>query len=617
MPPTTHEARKTLGIGAQKITRSRIAELQRQREALARRVQSTSNRKRRKHLQKELDSFDAALALVISERESARSRPNGLSTAAILFLTVWLLAIAAGAVGWMRYLDIQNKNLRRDALLRELETLGWQHIDSRRWKEADAAFSEIASLLPGSELPRIGHASAAAGRLEEETQFIAYWTGQALAELEAGRLDEAATAAQRVLDSHPSNADATSLTQRIENARLEQKILTHIAEVRALIEKRDWQSAAQRAEQLASQHPTRQDIADIAQEANSGWNRLQQDLAKAESLYRQALAQNTGEFNQQALDRLREAATLAPDRTDISNLLETMASYTRTLRVPEDHATPQEAMAHSRDNDRIVLGKGTWRGPLVVGNSIELQGAGAEETILTCSAGEGNTITIQGPNVRVSGIAFRHDTLLIEQGDRFSAATVTSGKTEFVNCRFSDSNGHGLAVLQGASATIRRCVFRENAWNGVAAIGKGSSIVMEESESSGNFHNGVETWDGAAASLKQNRITANSRNGIHADQAESPITCEDNLIAENREFGITLTSAKEGILKRNKSRNNLLGGILIRSRAASVAVADNESTSNIGPDIILESGLPADAYAQNILTRNRTDALHASAKIDP
>lgn len=617
MPTPTQEARKTLGLGAEKITRSRIAELRGKREALARRVQSTTNRKRRKNLQKDLEAFDAALALIAAEMEALHARRSGLSTAAILLLTIWLLVLAAGTMGWMLYQEIQNEELRRDAHIRELETLGWQHIDNRRWKEADSAFSEIDSLLPGNELSRIGHDSATAGRKEEETQFIAYWTGQALAELEAGRLDEAATAARRVLDSYPKNTEANSLADRIENARVEQKILTHIAGVRSLIEKRNWQPAAQRAEELVKQHPTRQDIADIAREARAGWERVQQDEAKASSLYQQALARNTGAFDQQALDWLREASTLSPGRKDIATLLETMASYTRTLRVPEDHATPGEALANARDNDRIVLGKGTWRGPLIVKHSIELQGAGPEETILTSSAEEGNAITIHAANVRISGIAFRHDSLLIEHGDRFSAATVTSGKSEFVNCRFTDSNGHGLAVIQGASTTIRRCVFRENAWNGVAAIGKGSTIVMEESESSGNFHNGVETWDGASATLKQNRITSNSRNGIHADQAEASITCEDNTIADNREFGITLTSAKNGHITRNKSRNNLLGGILIRTRAASVAVAENESTGNIGPDIVLESGLPTDAYAQNFLTRNRADALHASAKIDP
>lgn len=537
--------------------------------------------------------------------------------AVLVYLSLLLLTMAAGTLGWIHYQEIQDRELQRDARIRELETLGWLHIDSRRWKEADAVFSEINHLLPGSELPRIGHASAAAGRKEEETQFIAYWTGQALAELEAGRLDESTNAARRVLDAHPTNREAAALIQRIEHARVEQKILSLITEVRSLIEQRQWQAAARRADELNSQYPNRRDIADITHEAHAGWAQFQNDLAKASTLYQQALARNTGEFDQQALDWLREASTLAPDRKDIAKLLEKMSSYTRTLRVPEDHPTPAAALASARENDRIVLGKGTWRGPLVVRISIELQGAGPADTILTNAPAEGNAILVRAAKVRISGITFRHDSLHIEHGDRFSAATVTSGSTEFINCHFTDSNGHGLAVIQGASATIRRCVFRENAWNGVAAIGKGSSLLMEESESTGNYHNGVETWDGASASLKQNRITSNSRNGIHADQANAPITCVGNRITDNREFGICLTSAGNGQLNGNQSHNNLLGGILIRTRAAAVAVTDNQATHNEGPDIVLESGLPAAAYAQNSLTPNRANALHTGAKIDP
>jgi len=616
MKSPSQDARRTLGLGSEKITRARIAKLWRHRHSLAQKFQSASDPAQRKLIRQKLDAFDDAFTILLSEWEAPdadSTSPNRL----LLVLIPWLIVLTAAAFGWPHFQQSQNALTQRDARIRQLETLGWQHIDNRRWSEADAAFGEINKLIPGNALSRIGHESANAGRAEEETQFIAYWTGQSLAELDAGRLDEATAAARRVLDAYPKNTEAASLILRIEQARIEQSILNQISAIRSLIEQRDWQSAATRADELAALHPQREDITLIAQEARTGLQRFLLDQETANTLYQKALARNIGEFDQSALDWLREAAALSPQRKDIASLLETMSSYKRTLRVPEDFPTPAAALAQSRDNDRIVLAKGTWQGPLVVNHSIELQGTGHQDTIIANSADQGNVITIHAPGVRISGITFRHTSFIMEGNERFSTATVTRGNTGFANCRFADSTSHGLSVVQGASAVISRCLFQNNTWNGVAAIGKGSSITMRDSVSSGNFHNGVETWLGATATLTQNRITSNSRNGIHADQADSPITIHDNLLSDNREYGILLTAASEGSITQNKSSNNLLGGILVRSKAASVTITDNEFTANKGPDIILESGIPTAPYSQNSLTHGRANALRADAKITP
>ncbi|MEI6705049.1 MAG: hypothetical protein WCL71_16175, partial [Deltaproteobacteria bacterium] len=63
----------------------------------------------------------------------------------------------------------------------------------------------------------------------------------------------------------------------------------------------------------------------------------------------EAIARDQGQFDPLALDWLREAAALAPGNVEIAARLEKMASYTRTLRVPGDFATPAEALASARD----------------------------------------------------------------------------------------------------------------------------------------------------------------------------------------------------------------------------------------------------------------------------
>ncbi len=170
---------------------------------------------------------------------------------------------------------------------------------------------------------------------------------------------------------------------------------------------------------------------------------------------------------------MREATALAPDNPEIAARLEKMASYTRTLRVPGDFATPAEALAAARDRDRIVLAEQTWKGPLVVNAAIDLQGAGSAKTIVECPATEGSAITI-GPDAkgaRISGITFRHESFHALGSDRFSAALVRGGSATFSDCRFSDASGHGLVVIEQGAAIANRCRFSDNGWNGAAAIG--------------------------------------------------------------------------------------------------------------------------------------------------
>lgn len=542
-------------------------------------------------------------------RRSSRLR------SAILF-TLWLLGIVAASLGWRIHEDLQNRLLARDLQIHEFHTLGWSHVHNRRWKEADAVFSRIEILLPGSTIAHLGHAAADAGRKEEETQFLAYWTGQTLAELEAGRLDQAQAALRRVSEFQPDHPEIVPLRQRINAERTREIIDREMVLIRTLIDARDWQNAVLRAESLQSRHPDRRELSEILHECRSGRQRQQQQIAQASSLFEQARQRDTGEFDQQALDWLREASTLAPDDKAIASLLDKMSSYTRTLRVPEDFPTPGEAIEASRANDRIVIAPGSWQGPLVINHSLELQGSDPATTTLSCPPGQGSALTILGGKSRISCIAFRHDALLIESGERFSAVTHAQGSCDFIHCHFIRSNGHGLAVTRAATATARRCTFKDNAWNGVAAIGKGSSVHIEDGELSENFHNGLECWELARASISRCRITGNSRNGIHIDHASSPVTVTENIISENRQFGMLLTAAEGGAIRQNQVRQNQLGGILVRRKSEAIAVTDNQATHNTGPDLILETGLPALPYVTNTLTPSRSNALHQEARLD-
>ncbi len=620
---TFTEARKILGLGPDEDPRPLLADFRRARERIAEIVRNETDAVLAASYQDGLIEFDRAIAalrehlesLEIPEVPSAPSAP--LIPSALSAQTTpprrwrwlaWLgaLGIAAACAAALYLYHEQDKALRIQARITRLERAGSSWVENRRWQEAADAFAEIENLSPGSPTALLGRRSIEAGMAEEQAQFVAYWTGQAVAELETGRLDEAQVSIRRVLEKFPNEKEATAVLTKIGEAQARQAREAAIAAARKLLDERQWEAAIAAARAILATSPDDADARNVLIESNDALAKFTADQRKARELLNKALARDHGQFDQLALDWLREAAALAPDDKEIAARLEKMASYTRTLRVPEDYATPAEALAAAHERDRIVLAENTWKGPLVIHTAVDLEGAGSSKTTVECPASDGCPITIgpQARGVRVSGITFRHESFLATGKERFSAALVSGGSATFVACKFSDASGHGLVVIDKGEATASRCRFSDNGWNGAAVTGAGSSLTVRESEALDNFQHGIESWSGAAVTLVNNRCEGNCLNGIHVDNGVGTAGIEGNQLVANREFGLVLNSAGSGKITGNTARANLLGGFVIRAAAAKTRVTRNEATLNQGPGLVLEKGLPAAAYADNILSKN-------------
>lgn len=455
----THgEARKIFGLGPDEDPRPHLAEFRNARERIAELVRTARNDILAARYQDGLVEFDQALAAIREYLETTdlEARPpratKPLETPAavpadipadvvpaprrrMLAWYVWLLVFLAGAAGGglLFYRNEQHQLVLRQARIALLEREGAGLVENRRWQEAARTYAEIEALAPGSELVVLGRRSIEAGMTEEQSQFVGYWTGQAIAELDAGHLDESRAAVARVLEKFPAEPAAIAILERLAVARAGQVRDAAIAAARKQLEARQWDAAITACQQILATAPDHAAAQAILADATTALEQHAADQAKAKSLLEQATARDHGQYDSQALDWLREALALAPDNPEISARLEKMASYTRTLRVPDDFATPAAALAAARNRDRIVLGEQTWKGPLVVNAAIDLQGAGSAKTIVECPATEGNAITL-GPDAkgaRVSGITFRHESFHALGNDRFSAALVRGGGRDF------------------------------------------------------------------------------------------------------------------------------------------------------------------------------------------
>ncbi|MFK7850007.1 MAG: right-handed parallel beta-helix repeat-containing protein [Akkermansiaceae bacterium] len=661
---TLTEARKILGLGPDEDPRPHLEEFRAVREQIAEMVRTAPNEHLAQRYQKGLVDFDRALAAVREYLEALGLVPRleetlmdevrstaveqaetsniftskklvkqrvgppvlkapsfdedrmdfddatggiGIKTISLILLLLTL----AGFGGWM-YLKIEeDRFLQKQARVAFLERQGAIFIENRRWPEAGEAFDEIATIFPDSELVRIGRRSIEAGMVEEQSQFIGYWSGEALAAFEASRWDDSEKAARQVLDKYPNEKEMAALIEKIALAKVEEERQAAFQLVREQIQNREFTEAISGSKALIESGPEDQKAVDLLNEVLAAKKEVDAQIARAQILLQKALAKDTGVYDEEALEWLREAVALAPEDKTIQASYQKMAAYTQTLRVPGDFETIQAALDASRDRDRIVIGEGVWQGPFIVNTGVEIEGDSGK-TILECSAETGSVISIS-PGVegaRVSGMTLRHKSFDAGK-DRYSLALVRDAKVDFADCVFLQGSGHGLAILDGGQAKVVRSRFSENGWNGIAVFGSGSLLEAEGNVMKGNFQNGIESWDGAAVILTKNECSGNTRNGIHIENGAASATLKQNILSSNREYGIVISSAGSGMVFGNEIEKNFLGGVVVKAKATKVLVKENVIKTNRGSGLILEKGLDKNAFLTNRLSANKGKQLLA------
>jgi parallel beta-helix repeat protein len=648
---TLTEARKVLGLGPDEDPRPQLAEFRAMRERIAEIIRAAPNDELARRYQDGLVEFDRALAAVreylealgliprladvkveeappvdcgdsdfkaenplsgqvvpravsVAERDFSEEENPEPSTARVLRFALWFLIVLSvlGFGGWA-YLEMEEEErISRNARIAFLERQGANFIENRRWPEAAEAFDEIKDIDPESNLILLGRRSIEAGMAEEQNQFIGYWKGEAIAAFEASRWDDSEKAAMQVLDKYPEENETKALIARIAEAKREEERVAAYAAIRAMIAKREFDAAISAARTLADKDG---DAAPLLREAQAAKEKAAADRLAARDLMAQAAAMDTGEFDPMALELMREALSLAPDDAEVAARYEKMAAYTRTIRIPGDFKTIQEALASARDRDRLVIAEGIWEGPLLIPAALELEGIPGK-TIIQCAADAGSVITF-APGVkgaRVGGLTLRH--LSFDAGaERFSLALVRGAEVDFSDCRFEQGSGHGIVITGGGHGRVLRCRFTENGWNGIAVMGPDSLLVAEGNTLDGNFQNGIEAWDSASVILSKNKCTGNSRNGIHLDCGSASTTITGNTLTGNREFGMVLSAAGGGEATGNTMGKNFLGGMVVKAEAAKTTVRHNTISDNEGPGLALGKGLSGDPYTANQVTGNK------------
>ena len=327
---------------------------------------------------------------------------------------------------------------------------------------------------------------------------------------------------------------------------------------------------------------------------------IQADKNKAQELYQQAVALDTGSYSQEAIALLTIAKELDQNSEQIVQLIEKMSNYNSEYSVPEDFATIAEAIQAARSGDTIKIGAGTFKECIEVNKRLNLIGSPSGATIIEIPATEAAVITIKSDasNSVVSGLTLRHKGF--DTRDERNSGIIVQGKDVVIKATIIEkAAGHGIAVIEGASAEISFCKILESGWDGISVYGEGSKAKVTDTLSEKNFQHGIGFWKGGSGSVMKSFVMENGLCGIVAMSEGLIVDIRKSSCSSNRQAGILASSGVKANIDGNSCKKNLQSGIVSRGISTLVNIINNECHQNMEAGIAIYEGVKISKFGQN------------------
>ena len=221
--------------------------------------------------------------------------------------------------------------------------------------------------------------------------------------------------------------------------------------------------------------------------------------------------------------------------------IEVVKAETRTIVVPDDYSTIQEAINSAADGDTIYIREGTYMGDLNITKHISLKGQNPESTIIN------GCIFIRTSNVTINSLKL-----------------MGFGRWEQLK---TFANGYGILTLSGKShsygslqetwgTTIKNCIFENWIIPILLMSGDGERIInntilnSDQGIDVGTFNNVIAyntiSCGGNGICLGSQYITGNLVYGNHISDAEKGIFI-NCFNYDNDIIGNTIAGCQEGI----------------------------------------------------------------------
>jgi len=226
---------------------------------------------------------------------------------------------------------------------------------------------------------------------------------------------------------------------------------------------------------------------------------------------------------------------------------------TKTLVVPDNYPSIQEAIENAAEGDIILVKSGIYYENLLVDKSLTIQGEKKENTILigtgNVTRGQQTVITLAAQNTKVSG-------LTIKSQNYSNSKLYASGiSVEADNCEITNNiisnTYYGIFCSVQSEIKITQNQIISNLKDGIRFCG-GSLITISQNNITKNANGGI-ALEGYSIRISENEITNNAR-GIGMGASYSLVF--GNNIANNSEFTFFFMGSKNIVCSNNISNSN-------------------------------------------------------------
>jgi len=246
----------------------------------------------------------------------------------------------------------------------------------------------------------------------------------------------------------------------------------------------------------------------------------------------------------------------------------------RTITVPDDYPTIQEAVNAASSGDTIFVRAGTYYEHVVVNKTVSLTGENRDTTIID-GGGVGNAVDVLANNVTITGFTVRGSGGLTASGFGSGIYLFCSDNAEIRGNNIV-SNYCGIYLKQSNNVVISEnaILFQSNL--GVYLVDSRGIIVKKNNMT--NNRVGIYIAGSEDSIVSENNITNNERSGIESVGFRSYNNSFIRNVITGNMIGIVLGTADRNILDGNIVTNNMVGIELRNSEG--IILRNNNMTSN-------------------------------------
>jgi len=245
-------------------------------------------------------------------------------------------------------------------------------------------------------------------------------------------------------------------------------------------------------------------------------------------------------------------------------------SELKTIFVPGDYLTIQEAIDAASDGDRIYVYSGTYYEHLIVDKSVVLVGEGAQNTVIDGN-GSGTVVRVVADGVVISGFTVRNSGSSLGPVDAgiwiFQPASITNNIITknaigvYINSVGSNvtkntitNNRHGTSLYASSKVTVKSNNITSNDIGISLTTGSFNNLIANNNITYHIDYHGITLSDSNNNTLIGNHVI-NNAHGIAISNSFNNLIIK-NTIAKNTILGIELANSNNNTLYHNNFINN-------------------------------------------------------------